>query len=56
VYTCTSETCFLLADFTPQDAAHLSEEIRARGILIKPLNEQMPGNGFMRITTALQKE
>ena len=51
-----TETYFFLADFAPHDAAHLAEALKAQGILIKPLNDPMLGNGFMRITTALPKE
>jgi len=51
-----TETYFFLADFAPYDAAHLAEALKTRGILIKPLNDPMLGNGFMRITTALPEE
>ncbi len=56
VHTYPTGTYFFLADFAPHDAAHLAEALKARGILIKPLNDPMLGNGFMRITTALPEE
>ncbi len=56
VRTYPSETYFFLADFAPHDAAYLTEALKARGILIKPLNDPILGNGFMRITTALPKD
>ena len=56
VHTYPTHTYFFLADFAPHNAAHLAEALKARGILIKPLNDPMLGNGFMRITTALPKE
>lgn len=56
VRTYPTETYFFLADFAPHDAAHLAEALMTEGILIKPLNDPMLGNGFMRITTALPKE
>jgi len=56
VRTYPTHTYFFLADFAPHDAARLAEALKARGILIKPLNDPMLGNGFMRITTALPRE
>lgn len=56
VRTYPSETYFFLADFAPHDAAHLAEVLKAEGILIKPLNDVILGNGLMRITTALPKD
>ncbi|MCG6935020.1 MAG: aminotransferase class I/II-fold pyridoxal phosphate-dependent enzyme, partial [Proteobacteria bacterium] len=56
VHTYPTHTYFFLADFAPHDAAQLAEALKAKGILIKPLNDPMLGNGFMRITTALPKE
>jgi len=51
-----TETYFFLADFTPHNARSLAEALKAQGILVKPLNDPMLGDGFMRITTALPKE
>jgi len=56
IRTYPNETYFFLADFAPHDAGYLAEALKARGILIKPLNDPKLGNGFMRITTALPKE
>jgi histidinol-phosphate aminotransferase len=56
IRTHPTETYFFLADFAPYDAAHLSEALKARGILIKPLNDAKLGSGYMRVTTALPQE
>jgi histidinol-phosphate aminotransferase len=56
VRTYPTETYFFLANFAPHNAAHLAEALKTRGILIKPLNDPILGNGFMRVTTALPKE
>lgn len=56
VRTYPTGTYFFLADFAPHAAVHLAEALKAREILIKPLNDPMLGNGFMRITTALPEE
>ena len=42
--------------FAPHDAATLAEQLRQRGILIKPLNDPHLGAGFMRVTTARPDE
>ncbi|MEW6133377.1 MAG: histidinol-phosphate transaminase [Pseudomonadota bacterium] len=56
VKTYPSETYFFLADFAPHDAAELAEKLKARDILIKPLNDAVLGPGFMRVTTALPED
>jgi len=56
VRTFPTETYFFLADFAPHDATTLAEQLRAGGILIKPLNDPHLGHGFMRVTTARPKE
>jgi histidinol-phosphate aminotransferase len=53
VRTFPSETYFFLADFAPHDAGQLAAALRARNILIKPLNDERLGPGYMRVTTAL---
>lgn len=56
VRTFPTETYFFLADFAPHDAARLAEALKARGILVKPLNDPVLGPGFMRITTTLPED
>jgi histidinol-phosphate aminotransferase len=56
VRTFPSETYFFLADFAPHDARQLTEALRARNILIKPLNDERLGPGYMRVTTALPQD
>ena len=56
VRTYPSDTYFFLADFAPLDAADLSEKMKQRGVLLKPLNDSRLGKGFMRVTTALPKD
>ncbi|MFZ5466090.1 MAG: pyridoxal phosphate-dependent aminotransferase [Pseudomonadota bacterium] len=56
VRTFPTETYFFLADFAPHDAVRLAETLKARGILVKPLNDPVLGPGFMRITTALPED
>ena len=56
VRTYPSDTYFFLADFAPVDAADLSEQMRQRGVLLKPLNDSRLGKGFMRVTTALPED
>jgi histidinol-phosphate aminotransferase len=56
VRTYPTKTYFFLADFAPHDAAHLAASLKARGILIKPLNDPVLGGGYMRVTTALPEE
>jgi histidinol-phosphate aminotransferase len=53
VRTFPSESYFFLADFSPHDASHLASLLRERDILIKPLNDERLGPGYMRVTTAL---
>ncbi len=47
-----TETYFFLADFAPHRASRLAEALQTKGILVKPLNDPVLGDGFMRITTA----
>ena len=54
--TYPSETYFFLADFAPLDATIVAERLKAREILVKPLNDQRLGRGYMRITTALPED
>jgi histidinol-phosphate aminotransferase len=56
VKTYPSETYFFLADFAPHDAKELAEKLKARDILIKPLNDAALGSGFMRVTTSLPED
>ena len=56
VKTFPSETYFFLADFAPHDASMIAAGLKARGILIKPLNEPRLGPGYMRVTTALPED
>lgn len=56
VKTYPSETYFFLADFAPHDANVLAEKLRARNILVKPLNDTALGPGFMRVTTSLPED
>ena len=51
-----TETYFFLADFTPHDAATLSAQLKARNILVKPLNDPRLGPGYLRVTTALPED
>jgi histidinol-phosphate aminotransferase len=53
VRTFPTETYFFLADFAPHDATALAAQLRERGVLIKPLNDERLGPGYMRVTTAL---
>jgi histidinol-phosphate aminotransferase len=54
--TFPTETYFFLADFAPHNAAQVAEALKTRGILVKPLNDPMLGDGFMRVTTALPED
>jgi histidinol-phosphate aminotransferase len=56
VRTYPTRTYFFLADFHPYDATMIAERLKARGILVKPLEDPNLGRGFMRITTALPEE
>jgi histidinol-phosphate aminotransferase len=56
VKTFPSQTYFFLADFAPRDASVIAEGLKARGILIKPLNDPLLGPGYMRVTTALPED
>jgi histidinol-phosphate aminotransferase len=54
--TYPTETYFFLADFAPHDAAALAEKLKARDILVKPLNDRRLGPGYLRVTTALPED
>jgi histidinol-phosphate aminotransferase len=54
--TFPSETYFFLADVTPHDASVVATRLREHEILIKPLNDQRLGPGYMRVTTALPED
>jgi histidinol-phosphate/aromatic aminotransferase/cobyric acid decarboxylase-like protein len=56
VKTFPTETYFFLADFSPHNATHLAEQLKNRGILMKPLNDPLLGEGYMRVTTALPED
>lgn len=56
VRTYPTKTYFFLADFAPHDANLLAEFLKAKDILVKPLNDPRLGPGFMRVTTALPEE
>jgi histidinol-phosphate aminotransferase len=56
VHTHPTETYFFLADFAPHDAATLAEQLKARDILVKPLNDRRLGPGYLRVTTALPED
>ncbi|HJW81191.1 MAG TPA: histidinol-phosphate transaminase [Acidiferrobacterales bacterium] len=56
VRTYPTETYFFLADFAPHDAAALAEQLKARDILVKPLNDPRLGPGYLRVTTALPED
>jgi histidinol-phosphate aminotransferase len=56
VRTFPTETYFFVADFAPRDAGQLAARLKARGILIKPLNDPRLGPGYMRVTTALPED
>jgi histidinol-phosphate aminotransferase len=51
--TFPTETYFFLADFAPHDASVLAQELEARNILVRPLDDPRLGPGYMRLTTAL---
>jgi histidinol-phosphate aminotransferase len=53
VRTFPTATYFFLADFAPRDACVLAARLGERKILVKPLNDDSLGAGFMRITTSL---
>ena len=53
VHTYPTSTYFFLADLAPHNASEIADQLRSRGILIKPLNDPSIGLGFMRITTSL---
>lgn len=53
VRTYPTQTYFFLADFAPHKASDIARALRERDILIKPLDDPVLGDGFMRITTAL---
>jgi histidinol-phosphate aminotransferase len=54
--TFPTETYFFVADFAPRDAGSLAARLKERGILVKPLNDQQLGPGYMRVTTALPED
>jgi histidinol-phosphate aminotransferase len=56
VRTFPTSTYFFLADFAPLDAGTLAEQLKVRGILVKPLNDPRLGPGYMRVTTALPED
>lgn len=53
VRTFPTQTYFFLADFAPHSAKRLAADLKAKGVLVKPLDDPRLGQGYMRITTAL---
>lgn len=56
VRTHPTSTYFFLADFSPRNAVEIAAALKAKGILVKPLNERRLGAGYLRITTALPQD
>jgi histidinol-phosphate aminotransferase len=56
VRTFPTETYFFLADFSPYSASKIAAELREREILVKPLDHDRLGSGYMRVTTARPEE
>ena len=56
VTTYPTETYFFLADFSPHDASDVAEQLRERGVFVKPLGDERLGPGYMRVTTARPEE
>lgn len=56
VRTYPTSTYFFLADLAPHHSSEIADQLRSRGILIKPLNDPSIGPGFMRITTSLPED
>jgi histidinol-phosphate aminotransferase len=56
VRTFPTETYFFLADFAPHRAHALAALLKERNILVKPLNDERLGPGYMRVTTALPED
>ena len=56
VRTFPAETYFFLADFAPHKAHTLAGFLKERNILVKPLNDERLGPGYMRVTTALPED
>jgi len=50
--TFATETYFFLADLHPLRADRVASRLRERGILVKPLNDERLGRGYLRITTS----
>ena len=51
-----TETYFFLADFAPRQAHALAGFLKERHILVKPLNGERLGHGYMRVTTTLPED
>jgi histidinol-phosphate aminotransferase len=56
VRTFPTETYFFLADFAPHKADALPALLKERSILVKPLNDERLGHGYMRVTTTLPED
>jgi histidinol-phosphate aminotransferase len=56
VRTFPTETYFFLADFAPHNAQALGALLKERNILVKPLNDECLGLGYMRVTTSLPED
>lgn len=52
VRTFPTETYFFLADFSPHSASDIAARLRERDILVKSLQNDRLGSGYMRVTTA----
>ncbi|MBI4522255.1 MAG: histidinol-phosphate aminotransferase family protein [Deltaproteobacteria bacterium] len=56
VRTFPTETYFFLTDFAPHRAHALAALLKERNILVKPLNDERLGPGYMRVTTTLPED
>ncbi len=54
--TFPSRTYSFLADLAPHDAKTIAARLRARQVLVKPLNAPRLGPGYLRVTTALPED
>lgn len=52
IKTYPTETYFFLADFAPLNAEKVAEDLKAKGFLLKALNDPILDDGFIRVTTS----
>ncbi|MBT8205924.1 MAG: histidinol-phosphate aminotransferase family protein [Eudoraea sp.] len=52
IKTYPTETYFFLADFAPLNAGAIARAFEEKGFLLKPLDDAVLGEGYMRITTS----